>query len=400
MTVQLRKFPYPYLAMTCIDSDTDNTQSSKYSIYKKAAQYHNFEEIHRYLNTKESTYYGTGLGLDISDSFFSYNHFKHVADLNGEKYSERIAQMTMFDGISTTKKKNALNIIKYIKCGWIDAFHSIGDFSTESNDYLCTRAMSLNAIDHLNRNGAKVKCWINHGSGKNYQNIHQTNPQEAGYENIDAVIAHGVKYIWFGNGSVYPAPTEGIDTNIFPQTLATGDKVWGYLKYTADYTNAQNLHLQVTAQRLDDMVTNGKFLIFSNHIGNLPFDSNTIGAFELLKSYQDSNQILIARSIRILNYDLAYRYLSWSYDSGNNKIVIASINDPQSGTYVPTIDDIRGISFTGTDVNTKIFIGTNEINSSYISKHESNTVAMIKWFDPDYTDYTLIKNYSPINFRN
>lgn len=399
MAISLRKFPYPFLAMTCIDSDTDNTQSSKYDIYKKAAKYHNFEEIHRYLNTKEATHYGTGLGLDISDSFFSYNHFKHVADLNSEKYSERIAQMTMFDGISTTKKKNAANIIKYIKCGWIDAFHSIGDFSTDSDNYLCTREMSLNTIDHLNRNGAKIKCWINHGSGKNYQNIHQSNAQLSGYENIDAVIAHGVKFFWFGNGSVYPAPTEGIDTNIFQQTLFTGDKVWGYLKYTADYTNAQNLHLQVTKQRLDSMVSGGKYLIFSNHIGNLPFDTNTLNTFNLLKSYQDDNKILIARSIRILNYDLAYRYLAWSHDTVNDKIIITSINDPQKGSYIPTLDDIRGITFSDTTINTKIYINQSEIDSAYISKHLNNTITMIKWFDADYTDYTLIKNYSPINFR-
>lgn len=52
----LRKFPFPYDAMLAISSDIDNATVKK------------FEDYHQFLNTKEQTSHGQGLGLDIGDS--------------------------------------------------------------------------------------------------------------------------------------------------------------------------------------------------------------------------------------------------------------------------------------------------------------------------------------------
>ena len=56
----LRKYPYPFRSALTICNDIDLTTPEE------------FLEIHRFLNTKQVTPMGVGVGLEIGDSFWMY----------------------------------------------------------------------------------------------------------------------------------------------------------------------------------------------------------------------------------------------------------------------------------------------------------------------------------------
>ena len=58
----VRHLPYPYRAALTICSDIDDTQNTA-----------DFLEIQRFLNTKQQTSMGEGLGLEIGNSFYFYD---------------------------------------------------------------------------------------------------------------------------------------------------------------------------------------------------------------------------------------------------------------------------------------------------------------------------------------
>src|SRR3990170_7384841 len=61
-SIFLRKFPYPYKAALAIASDIDSTSTLE-----------KFLEIQEFLNTKNITNMGEGVGLDIGNSFFMFH---------------------------------------------------------------------------------------------------------------------------------------------------------------------------------------------------------------------------------------------------------------------------------------------------------------------------------------
>jgi hypothetical protein len=95
----LRKFPYPYSAMLAICSDIDDTTLEEFKTY------------HKFLNTKEQTSHGEGLGLDVGDSmwFFMGDNIKSSRGLSNI--------MTFYKGTDNTQKHNADDIIRFINAG-------------------------------------------------------------------------------------------------------------------------------------------------------------------------------------------------------------------------------------------------------------------------------------------
>ncbi|WP_172408168.1 hypothetical protein [Desulfosporosinus sp. FKA] len=154
----LRKFPYPFDAMIAISSDIDMTTLGE------------FEEYHRFLNTKEQTPNGQGLGLDVGDSSWLY-----IADDTSQKVDKEghciDYSMSYFQGIDPNKLKDAKKIVHYFKVGWIDSLHTFGDFSR--NDYIIkfTRSLAVASWNAMNQSGFKPEVWINHGSETNALNF-------------------------------------------------------------------------------------------------------------------------------------------------------------------------------------------------------------------------------------
>ncbi|RNC29089.1 MAG: hypothetical protein AWM53_01009 [Candidatus Dichloromethanomonas elyunquensis] len=154
----LRKFPYPYDAMLAICSDADMTTLQE------------FEEYHRFLNTKEKTLNGIGLGLDIGDSAWMYiaNDTRVKADKDGNSAD---FSMSYFQGVNSNTLKDADKIVHYFKAGWIDSLHTFGDFSRNDHTVLFRRDLAVSAWKAMNESGFKPKVWINHGSESNVQNF-------------------------------------------------------------------------------------------------------------------------------------------------------------------------------------------------------------------------------------
>lgn len=396
----LRKFPYPYSAMLAICSDIDD------------ATLEEFKNYHRFLNTKEQTANGEGIGLDISDSMWLY-----MADNAGykvDKYGNGVDNiMTFFKGIDKSSRHNSDEIINFTKCGWIDSLHSFGDFSTKNErNSSFNRALAVAGWETLKTINFKPVVWINHGNKSNKQNFgaygtsnfmnyQQGDNPNSSYYHTDLTIPNGIKYVW-NSISDY---NFGHDYPLYEISLRDGKKVWGFYRYTNNMVNGRiewtwvpkHLHKQLTQVNLDSIVSNKQYSIVGQHFGvdaeDLFHDEN-IKSLRLLKQYEVDGKILVARTSRLLDYANVHKYIMYNKvnDNGKTYINITNINDPIFGKHVPTLDNIRGITFYCDDPqNTVLLLNKTKVSSEELKinpKDETGKYSIsVKWFAPDYTDY-------------
>lgn len=396
----LRKFPYPFNAMLAISSDADMTTVEE------------FEEYHRFLNTKEQTPQGEGLGLDIGDSTWLYiaNDTSEKIDKDGHPIDY---SMSYFQGVDPKKLKDAKKIAHYFKVGWIDSLHTFGDFSRNDHLIKFTRGLAVAAGEAMNQSGFKPEVWINHGSESNAQNFGGFNPHnlfkyqqgdnpKSPYYHTDLTLKNGIRYVWNSMGG----SQFSYDDPLFPIHLRDGQNVWGFYRYTNELTKGkiewtwetQFIPKQITKKRLDQLVQEGKYAIVTQHLGKgsngFPFTKEGIQTLHLLKTYNDEGKILVARTSRLLDYARSHKYVHYSVVQldGKTYININSIDDPVLGSTVPSIDDIRGLTFFVDDPsNTCLLLNFNPISAEDIQNNlqDGNGKSIeIKWHKPDYTDYT------------
>lgn len=396
----LRKFPYPYSAMLSLCSDIDDTTLEDFKMY------------HQFLNTKGKTPYGEGLGLDVGDSMWLYmadNYRKTTKQGHGSD-----AVMTYYKGIDISKKNNADEITNFIKCGWIDSIHTFGDFSTiNEKGTFFTRELAINGWKTLKDIGFSPKVWINHGDRSNKQNFgaaatssfmsyQQGDNPKSIYYHTDITIANGIKYIWDSrNSNIF-----GQDYPLFEISLRDGKKVWGFSRYTNNILKGKidwiwtprDLHRQLTKNNLDSIVKNKQYSIVAQHFGVSAgdlFKAENIQALKLLKQFQDDKKILVAKTTRLLDYADAHKYIIYNdvVENGTAYINITGINDPLFGKTIPELDDLRGLTFYTDDAeNTVLLLNGNRISKDEIEINPADETGRasvsIKWFLPDYTDYT------------
>ncbi|WP_243240361.1 hypothetical protein [Clostridium cibarium] len=397
----LRKFPYPYSSMLAICSDIDDTTLEE------------FERYHKFLNTKEQTPYGEGVGLDVGDSMWMYmgNDTKGKVDEHGNG-SESI--MTYYKGTDSSTKHNSDEIINYTHAGWIDSIHTFGDFSTDSEKNTnFNRNLAIDAWNELTSINSNFKVWINHGNRSNTQNLgahgsskfmsyQKGDDPSSPYYHADLTVKNGIKYIWNSTQD----NNFGHDYPLYQITLVDKQKIWGFHRYNRglvngkdDWTwNTQNLHLQLTRNNLDSIVKKKQYSIIAQHFGinseNLFSDEN-IKALRMLTDYQSTGKILVAKTSRLLDYANAQKHLLYTKGKVNGKeyINIDCINDPIFGKSVPSIENLKGITFyCDNPDNTVLLINKNVVDSNEIQinpKDETGKSSIsIKWFKSDYTDYT------------
>ncbi|WCN38636.1 hypothetical protein [Aneurinibacillus uraniidurans] len=403
--VQMRPFPYPYQAMLSFASDIDGTTPEEF------AQYHQF------LNTKSPTPMGTGLGLDIGDSFWMYmdTNSSNPYYVDNQKHTSN-AIMTYFVGTDRTKKKDAALINHYYRAGWIDSMHGYGDFSrVNRNEGLCTRDLAMAAWDHLNQDGIHPDIWINHGNEANRENFGAYSPfsftayqqgdnKYSPYYHTDLIRKNGVHFVWNSRGDA----AFGEKNAIFPIRLRDGQNIWGFHRYAFDRTKhgvnwtwgPRALYMQLTSKRLDELVARHEYSIIAQHFGGGngldPFDNKNIQPLRMLAYYQASGRILVARTSRLLHYNVAHNFLDYSVTTtpeGKTKIQLYSIKDPLFGSRPVTINDVRGITFYVADPhNVELFIGEHELDPKDVQHNPPDQTGKrsisIKWFAPDTFDYT------------
>jgi hypothetical protein len=399
----LRKFPYPFKAMLAISSDADHETLRKFNL------------IHEFLNTNAMTPMGRGLGLDISDSFFMYNGSNLPQPID-YRHVPIQRELTYFKGTSNTRY--GANVIDaYIHDGWIDTIHTFGDFSrVNQKETLFRRDLAVHAIQALEAANDHLIVWTDHGNKSNvdnfgsygthrFYNYQQGANPNSPYYHTDLTIPYGIKFVWTDVAS----DIFGHSTMLYPIRLPDGQKIWGFWRYTDTSEtrtgvvhwawSADDLAKQLSYANLARLEWHHQYAILAQHLcaNNypLPLPKNAISALKLLAREYHKGNILVARTSRLLTYNVTQVYLKYhvTYTPGHAVIHITSIHDPVLGTHVPTMDELRGITFYTSDpARTEIELGNTPISGNLITRNPSDGISPsigIKWFPPDTKNYAI-----------
>jgi len=387
--VALRKFPYPYKAAMTICSDIDGTTTKE-----------EFLEIQRFLNTKEETSMGEGVGLEIGNSFVMY--------------APPTCAFSYFSG----NPGNMQVIKKFIKTGYIDFMHSYG----EKTDF--TRKDAIKAIEELNNNQCKVDVWVDHfitadnlgddctfGSGDH--------PDSTAYHS-DLTLAYGIKFAWLGRLTMVIGQSIPISLKTFSliydsthpvhslinmgkefaknvlavfgnkkygmhksydlmriAKLDDGQKVYEFLRFdnywkgVATGATSKRLAYVISKRTLDRLKEVNGYMIVYTHLGKNSDCSQVIAketqiALRDLASEYERGDIYITTTSKLLNYYLNHKYLNWSYETKADETIITiyGVEDPVFGSFVPTTKNLQGITFYLPDkYRTRIYIRNKEITN-------------------------------------
>lgn len=171
----VRPLPFPYRGALAISNDAEFLRMDF------------FEALMRFLNTRDSTPLGPGLGLRVTSSLFFHS---------AQPYND-----TYFDGAAADAppSRHAARYDEFLRSGLIDTIHAYGDFDGTGG---CTRAHAEAAFRALEKVGVRLPVFSNHGSRDNVQNIgtdadyHRgDHPGDAAYH-ADLLASHGVRYVW------------------------------------------------------------------------------------------------------------------------------------------------------------------------------------------------------------
>jgi hypothetical protein len=178
----LLPFPPPYRAALALSNDTDDLlePGSWFSFL-------------RFLNTRESTPWGEGLGLEVGDAFWFYSDH---ADEQPAAY---------FRGLGKEPSGFAPFIGTLGRSGHLDTLHSYGNFSRHGG---FRREHAERAARVLAEEGFTPRVWVNHGGAHDFQNLLSgcgdlpENPEARGAPapeyHLDLTRRLGLRYAWVG----------------------------------------------------------------------------------------------------------------------------------------------------------------------------------------------------------
>ncbi len=410
-SVRVRKFPYPYRAMLAICSDIDRTTIVT------------FRNIHRFLNTRERTTLGDGVGLDIADSLWVFKLKRNTGDISLLKDQE-----------SCEPEPYADELTHYARAGWIDTLHSYGNFTAAPGHIFFERHHATIALEELRRRDIFLPVWVDHGSRTNVQNFgygqHQVGdvPGSSSYH-TDLLIDYGVRFSWNHLHGV----SCGLYEPLSPLQLRDGRRVWGFARYMSAIDDraveaverhpsfrevnpafARNwgrgrpatmlwwpslLDTQLSEAVLDELIDEGLFCITAQHLGDLAGEQElspaAVEVFRRLRARQDAEDILVARTSRLLEYSRVSSHLSFEVRGSADQLYvdITAVMDPVMGTFVPTLDQLRGITFFVPDptkshvlLNGRPVAGRELIRTA---PSDPEPTIGIRWFPEDVTDHTV-----------
>ena len=427
--IAVRRFPYPYKALLAISSDIDATSPWE------------FTRIHRFLNTRapDIPHYGDGVGLDIGDSFFFKNisnngvsvydacyRYKNedawADELGGEKARARDPKNARDATTGRLVFEGGPNFIeKYIRCGWIDVLHggdgNWAEFAAKRRATGWCRTDGQHYMEWMARRALKIDTFTNHSAVSSDFGIPDkpsTRRKPRSLGDLPGSTAYwsdyarraGIKFYWsyIPNESAAYRKTFGKDNLLVPATFRDGSKFWHFCRYSGGGHYADKIDTIVNAKNLDSLVEKNQFEIAYTHFGYWSDNSNrvnpelgpsSINAFRLLKTYQDKGRILVAKTSRLLRYNLALDHLAFTatkLDEGEI-IDLTKITDTQFGDFIPTLRDVRGVTFyVSNSSKAEIRICDAKLPESEIQRNPADETEQpsigIKWFQPDYTDYT------------
>ncbi len=377
--VSLRRFPYPYKAALAICSDIDETRTTA-----------EFLEIQRFLNTKDVTSMGEGVGLEIGNSVYFYDDERHFSYFTHDERARAV-------------------IRGLIRAGYVDCLHSYGDAVAD-------RGEIQRALDVLYVADCTLDVWVNHQGASNnlcgkfeymFGGCEGDDPRSNVYH-ADATIDYGIRFVWVGaisrvvGQSAASNTLSSLSAAFDPQypwhsslsvlresakivlgqfgderyilrrqnqlsrviELRDGRRVHEFMRY-ADHpvigglgATSRGLAYVLSKRALEHLKVVEGFAIIYTHLGKNR-DCRQVVALEtqaalrnLEREYRDG-RIYVTTTSKLLNYHRAWRYLSWSHREreGCTQILVDCIDDPAFGRIIPTVANLQGVTFEVPDRN-------------------------------------------------
>lgn len=385
--VCLRKFPYPFKAALTICNDIDKT-----------ATLEEFLEISNFINTKEQTSMGKGIGLPIGNSFFFY-----------EPPNMAITYFSEDSKIPDT-------INKFIKNGRIDSIHSYG------KKYDFTRQDAIVALSALKKNNLKLDVWIDHtlsidNMGDDVTFGFGDHPDSDAYHS-DLTLDYGIKFAWFGRVTMIAGQSVPITFSSFSSIfdrehtfnsfvniskefvknalgmlgnekyalhygndllqiveLDDGRKLYEFMRFDNHWSgvgngaNSKGLAYSISKKTLNRLKKVGGYMIVYTHFG-MNSDcapqficTETQNALRVLANEFETGNIFVTNTSKMLKYYLVHKYLEWSYENNDESsiVYIKKVNDPVFGEFIPTVEDLEGLTFYVKDANNASIYLNNKI---------------------------------------
>jgi hypothetical protein len=141
---------------------------------------------------------------------------------------------------------------------------------------------------------------------------------------------------------------------MWPGKLDDGQRVFFFSRCNASYKQhaniddaAENLRPEV----LRALVEAGGYMVVYSHLGKnsgYPYLTKELCRnLEDLAARNRRGEVFVATTSRLLNYYANTRYLKWHSEVDKNGVLIRidSISDPVRGEFVPSLEELRGVTF-------------------------------------------------------
>jgi hypothetical protein len=366
--VTIRKFPAPYRAMLAVCSDLDETPDARVYL-----------EIARFLNTRDATAIGEGVGLEVGNSMYF--------DMPSDQFS--------YWG---TDERGREMIRALVGSGHIDAIHSWGDLASG-------RRHAERNIAELERHGCRLEVWIDHSkSPSNFGPDIMVGtgdlPGAAAYH-ADLTLAYGVRYVWRGRTTGLTSQDAPVGPRSFapmlrkdkplvstrtvvkeaakvalgllgsrrwrlyglnrvcrPCALRDGRRAWEFLRTNPSWggpggsATAAGIADVLTPRMLDTLVAGAGTAILYTHLGKIAdpvslFPPGTVAAFRHLARRREAGTVLVTTTRRLLRYVTVRDHLRWRAEVvGHGTVVtVEAVDDPVLGSRPVSADDLHGLTF-------------------------------------------------------
>ena len=382
--ISLKEYPYPYKAALSISNDIDGNHTLD-----------EFLTIQEFLNTNNMTEIGSGLGLEIGNSFFP------------------IASETDFAFLSPNIEDKRV-IRDLINLGYIDFIHSFNTASDKSEIYRIMDSLSAN---HIN-----LDIWINHSGAQNNLGYHPgfvgDNEESNFYHTDQSMKRLGYNFYWqhavsgivgqgrpisvssFFDGLDYHKPFKtfyhytllelikyGLSLTgnkeymmrksndlVIVSNLDDGQPIFEFTRSNFGYTGiwesatADGLSSSLRESILQRLIKGGGYAIIYTHLGRnngFPFLSDdTKEALGRLAQHYRAGNIWVTTSAKLLNYYVNKFYLNWKTEVHGDSvdIIIENIVDPVRGEFIPDITDLQSVTFNSKyPAKTRVFINDKRV---------------------------------------
>lgn len=318
---------------------------------------------------------GRGLNLEVGSSFWFFN-------------ATSTPQLSYYEGTSTRQTDFACYCRALWRSGHLDILHTYGNFDEGGFN----RRYAERSINELEKYGAGVKVWINHGSSNNVQNVglfafqEGAQPGSPAYH-FDLLASYGIRFVWSGRmthvigqnaESTYDIrltnfvqrvlsktkyryvrePVFDFENRLFMKIdLQDGSEVWDFVRFINRLgqertQDVYDLIRQICPSIIRRLIGNAGYLILYSHmcegVSSLEgFPRKLVGNLEFLSRMYHEGKLLVTTASRLLQYNEVHNNIIWQTDDrdGLKRIGISPHIDVLGVKRELSTDMLQGITF-------------------------------------------------------